>query len=80
MNTSLERWLFALLLVTLLGIGGTSIYQAQVIEQQQHAIRQYMGLEQGVDETPQPPKALVPPVGPEAPKSFVDQRRWQRAL
>ena len=49
MNTSLERWLLALLLITIIGMGGTSMYQAQVIEQQRHTIRQCMGLEQGVD-------------------------------
>ena len=48
MNTSLERWLLALLLITIIGMGGTSMYQAQVIEQQRHTIRQCMGLEQGV--------------------------------
>jgi hypothetical protein len=50
-----------LLLVAFLLMAGVSNHQAKVIEQQQHTIRQYMGLEPGVDETPQPPKALVPP-------------------
>ena len=69
-----------LLLVALLLMAGVSNHQAKVIEQQRHTINQYMGLEDGPDATPQPPKALVPPVGPEAPKSFVDQRRWQRTI
>ena len=59
--------------------GRTATLPASTCDQQ-HTIRQYMGLEQGVDATPRPPKALVPPSGLEAPKSFVDQRRWQRTI
>ena len=56
-----------LLLVAFLLMAGVSNHQAKVIEQQRHTIRQYMGLEPGVDATPQPPKV---PKGPEAPKPF----------
>ena len=70
-------WVFVLMITTMLGVVGENVYQAYVIVQQQHTIRQYMGLEQGVDATPQPPKV---PKGPEAPTPFTDQRRWQRTI
>ena len=70
-------WVFVLVVATMLGLCGQTVYQSMVIENQRHTIRQYMGLEQGVDATPQPPKV---PTGPEAPKPFTDQRRWQKAL
>jgi len=66
-----------LLLIAFLIMAGVSNYQASVIEQQRHTIRQYMGLEPVVDETPRPPKV---PKGPEAPTPFTDQRRWQRTI
>jgi hypothetical protein len=68
------------LLVAFLLMATISNRQAKVIDQQSHTINQYMGLEDGVDATPRPPKALVPPKGPEAPTPFTDQRRWQKAL
>ena len=65
---------FLLLALFSIVMAGENCYLASVNVRQQHTIRQYMGLEQGVDATPQPPKV---PKGPEAPKPFTDQRRWQ---
>ncbi len=78
-------WVFVLMITTMLGVVGENVYQAYVIVQQQHTIRQYMGLEPGVDATPYaiapvPEPKAEPPAGPEAPTPFTDQRRWQRAL
>ena len=64
---------FLLLALFPIVMAGENCYLASVNVRQQHTIRQYMGLEQGVDATPQPPKV---PKGPEAPKPFTDQRRW----
>ena len=66
---------FLLLALFPIVMAGENCYLASVNVRQQHTIRQYMGLEPGVDATPQPPKV---PKGPEAPKPFTDQRRWQR--
>jgi hypothetical protein len=80
---------FILAAIFALGLTGENVYLAGVNQGQQHTIRQYMGLEPGVDAlppfgtpefNPEPPKALTAPVGPEKPKSFTDQRRWQREL
>ena len=58
---------FLLLALFSIVMAGENCYLASVNVRQQHTIRQYMGLEQGVDATPQPPKV---PKGPEAPKPF----------
>lgn len=68
---------FLLLALFPIVMAGENCYLASVNMHQQHTIRQYMGLEQGVAATPQPPKVLT---GPEEPKTFTDQRRWQKAL
>ena len=51
---------FLLLALFSIVMAGENCYLASVNVRQQHTIRQYMGLEQGVDATPRPPKALVP--------------------
>ena len=50
---------FLLLALFSIVMAGENCYLASVNVRQQHTIRQYMGLEQGVDATPRP-KALVP--------------------
>lgn len=74
---TLARWAVLALVFFIALLASFSNYQAGVIEQQRHTIQQLQGLEDGPDATPQP---LVPPKGTEAPKSFIDQRRWQRSL
>jgi hypothetical protein len=74
-----------LLLVAFLLMAGVSNHQAKVIEQQRHTIRQYMGLEDGPDATPQPlpmPKTVVPaPNSPEPQeRSTFDQRRLLKTI
>lgn len=59
-------WVWTILIVTtLLGVTAENIYMTKVIDAQRHTIRQYMGLEDGPDATPQPPvmPPYVPPVG-----------------
>ena len=70
--------IFILWIALSLALSGEVLYQATTIETQAHTIKEQLGQAIGPDTTPLPqPKT---PVGPEEPKSFVDQRRWQRAL
>ena len=72
--------IFILWISMSLALSGEVLYQATTIETQAHTIKEQLGQAIGPDSTPLPPKPLVPPVGPEKPKTFTDQRRWQRAL
>lgn len=88
MKTSLEHWLVVLWLITLFSLGGTSMYQSDVINQQRHTIRQCMNLEDGPDATPRPPKAVIPSCDidltdgickfPVVPKKIVPAPMWNK--
>ena len=75
----LITWLLA---VAFLFTAWTCEQQSRVIEEQGHTIRQYMGLEDGPDATPQPPKAVVPPppLPPKVQGPFYDKRRWDYVI
>jgi hypothetical protein len=85
--------IFIFLIALILSLSAEVIYQGTTIETQAHTIQEQLGQAVGPDATPQPPKALIPPVvepkepkalippiGPEQPQSFTDQRRWQKEL
>ena len=72
--------IFIFLIALILSLSAEVIYQGTTIETQAHTIQEQLGQAVGPDATPQPPKALIPPIGPEQPQSFTDQRRWQKEL
>ena len=80
MKMEMRPSIFVLWVTMTLALAGEVVYQGVTIETQAHTIKEQLGQAIGPDATPQSPKALAPPVGPEAPNSFVDQRRWQRAI
>lgn len=51
-----RSWWIVLIVTALLGLSGENLYLMNVIDAQRHTIRQYMGLEDGPDATPQPPQ------------------------
>jgi hypothetical protein len=80
MKLEIRPSIFILWVAMTLALCGEVIYQSVTIETQAHTILEQLGLAVGPDATPLPPKALVPPVGPEPPTTFTDKRRWQTQL
>lgn len=64
MKIGIKPWVLGIVLFVLLALAAENVYFSYVMSQQQHTIRQFMGLEDGPDATPQPPSlpAYVPPV------------------
>jgi hypothetical protein len=73
MEIRMSIWSFALIWLAIGGVTAGNVYLARVVTNQQHTIRQYMGLELGPHATPVLPRHENDPAN-------NDPNRIQRSL